>query len=104
MSKDLQRQRQRLESLFEKVHDIDDLELQAEWAKYLCVRTSELIEEAVRLVLEDYSEERSETRVSNYVSKELEYFSNPKTEKLSPCSAVLTAVGDRCWKRRWRVI
>ena len=93
MSKDLERQRQRLESLFENVHDIDDLELQAEWAKYLCVRTSGLIEEAVRLVLEDYSEERSETRVSNYVSKELEYFSNPKTGKI----VALLRSFDRDW-------
>ena len=93
MSKDLQRQRQRLETLFEKVSDMDDLELQAEWAKYLCVRTSGLIEEAVRIVLEDYSEDRSETRVSNYVSKELEYFSNPKTGKI----VSLLGSFDRTW-------
>lgn len=93
MSKDLQRQRQRLESLFEKISDIEDFELKAEWAKYLCVRTSGLIEEAVRIVLEDYSEERSEARVSNYVSKELEYFSNPKTGKI----VALLRNFDRDW-------
>lgn len=78
----IDQQKKKLDDLFRKVETIDDLEMRSEWVQYLCVRTSGFLEEAVRVTLEDYAEEQSHPFVSNYVSSQLRYFSNPKTGRI----------------------
>ncbi len=69
---------QRLDSLFEKVKDISDIELQSHWARYLCVLVSGYLETSVRVIYSEYSEKRANENVAKYVSSRLERFQSPK--------------------------
>lgn len=82
MHPEVYRHKKRLDNLFDKVSKIDDIEMQAEWAKYLCVLTSGYIENSVRIILSDFANDRSHDFVSNYVSNQLRYFNNPKAGKI----------------------
>lgn len=72
------RYRQRLDSLFERVRDIEDLELKSHWARYLCVLVSGYLETSVRAIYNEYASKRADENVSNFVSNGLRRFQNPK--------------------------
>jgi hypothetical protein len=77
------RYRQRLDALFSRVSTIShDLELQAHWARYLCILTSGFIEESVRILLSEYVQKRADSNISRYVNAQLEGFQNPKAGKI----------------------
>jgi hypothetical protein len=82
MNKEVHRHKRRLDALFKKVENIDDIEMRAEWAKYLCVLTSGYIEQSVRTILSDFADDRAHDFVSNYVSRQLDYFNNPKAGRI----------------------
>jgi len=82
MNIEVHRHKRRLDVLFDKVEDIDDIEMKAEWAKYLCVLTSGYIEQSVRTILSDFADDRSHDVVSSYVSSQLDYFNNPKAGRI----------------------
>jgi hypothetical protein len=72
------RYQQRLDSLFEKVKDISDIELQSHWARYLCILVSGYLETSVRAIYNEYSRKRTDENVANYVSSRLKGFQSPK--------------------------
>lgn len=75
--------KQKLDSLFEKAKGFsDNPELQAEWAKYLCVRVSGLIEVAIQSILAKYVEEKAHPNIQRYVENDLDNFQNPNTDKI----------------------
>ncbi len=59
-----------------------DDELKAQMAQFLCVLSSGLIEEAVRLTLSSFATARSSPEVASYVTTHLAEFQNPKFEKI----------------------
>ena len=77
MLRELSTQRQRLDELFEKARQIQDLELQAHWSRYLCVLVSGYIENSVRLLLFEYAKKRAQPIVASYVLNRIEQFQNP---------------------------
>jgi hypothetical protein len=77
------RYRQRLDALFGRVSALShDLELQAHWARYLCILASGFVEESVRILLSDYVQKRADTTISRYVNAQLDGFQNPKAGKI----------------------
>ena len=83
MNRDILAYRRRLDHLFQKkVLPQDDFELQAEWAKYLCVLTSGFIEVSLRALCIEYAKKRSDVRVLSFVESHIKEFQNPKTEKI----------------------
>jgi len=65
------RHKSRLDDLFNSVGRVDDLEMQAQWARYLCVLVSGFIEESIRTLLNQYTVSRSSPEIANYVEKKL---------------------------------
>jgi HEPN superfamily RiboL-PSP-like protein len=63
--------RLRLNRLFEKAVGIEDEEMQAEFARYLCVLCSGFLETAIAEVLSAYARNNAGRRVSSYVSSEV---------------------------------
>ncbi|MGA1982615.1 MAG: HEPN domain-containing protein [Acidobacteriaceae bacterium] len=59
-----------------------DDELKAQMAQFLCVLSSGLLEEAVRLTLSGFAKTRSSPEVASYVTANLEQFQNPRFEKI----------------------
>jgi hypothetical protein len=80
---DLVRQKQRLDSLFDKVKTLDaDVELQSHWSRYLCVLVSGFIENSVKIVLSSYAEKHADKRISNFVERDLQDLQNAKMGKI----------------------
>lgn len=74
--------KQRLDSLFAKVGELDDMEMQAHWARYLCVLASGYVETSVRTVLTHYARDKAAPYVVNYVESRLARFQNAKMQKI----------------------
>lgn len=74
---------QRIDYLFERADFFQsDLRMLSEWAGYLCVLVSGLIEESVRTILLDYVQVRAEPPIQRYFEIELKYFQNAKYGKI----------------------
>ena len=70
-------EKQRLDSLFDRVSKLPvDEEFHAHWSRYLCVLISGFIENAMRILLTEYSKNKSHPNVSNYVSKQIKGITN----------------------------
>ena len=71
-----------------------DVELQAQLARFLCVLSSGLIEQATVLLLDAYARRRSGTQVASYVSSQLSRLQNTKFDD------ILTLLGrfDSTWR------
>lgn len=75
--------KQRLDYLFEQVSTLNsEPELQAHWARYLCVLISGLIETALHAIYGKYAVQRSHSNVANYVSSRLERITNPNVDDI----------------------
>lgn len=74
----------KIDNLFKKYNDIDvnDHKLKEHWARYLCIIVSGLLENAVRIHYSDFAKDKSHPYISNFTSKNLEGFQNPKAEKI----------------------
>ncbi len=91
--------KERLDSLFTKTANFsDDLELQAHWAKYLCILVSGFIESSIRGIFYNYAKSKSNISVSKFVENNLKLFYNPKMEKILH----LTSKFNLEWERELR--
>lgn len=59
-----------------------DIELQADFAKYLCVLTSGYLESALCALLLGYAQARCAPEVASFIEKQLGPWTNPKAEKI----------------------
>lgn len=78
------RYKQRLDHLFSQIQTAagDDLELQAHWARYLCVLVSGFLETAVREIFSNYAKNKARREIASFVESQLRGFQNPKMEKI----------------------
>lgn len=94
--REVQRQRDRLNSAFERIESIDEdaLEARADFAKYLCVRVSGFLETSISRILMEYAGVQAGPKVARYISRDLERFQNAKKDK------ILTLFGqfDDAWR------
>lgn len=72
----------RLDALFDKVEGLEDLELQAHWARYLCVLASGYVETSVRAILIDYARDKASPPLRNYIESRLARFQNAKMRRI----------------------
>ena len=74
---------QRLGTLLKYSPSSDDLdELQAHWARYLCVLVSGYLEVAVRATLRDFAARQVSPNVERFVDQQLNRFNNPKFARI----------------------
>ncbi len=93
------RYRQRLDGLFKRIAAFgEDLELQAHWARYLCVLASGFLETSVRSIYGQYARTKSAPNVANYVEGQLKQFQSPKMENILE----LTRSFSPSWEERLR--
>ena len=93
MNQEVWRYRQRLDGLFERTGEIADLELQAHWARYLCVLTSGFLEVSVRVLFSQYARGASAPAVAKFVEERLKDFQSAKMNSI--CS--LTRQFNAAW-------
>lgn len=83
-NQELTRQLQRLNSLIERTTGAStgDIELQAHWAKYLCVLCAGFLENALTEIYTEYAGVSANKAVAGYVARQLEHIQNPNSQKL----------------------
>lgn len=80
---EVSRLKKRLDSTFARVPSaLADIELQSDFARYLCVLVSGFFENAIIALVLDFAQRRSAPEVATFVERELEYWTNPNTEKI----------------------
>ena len=80
---EISRRKQALDHLYSQISRLkEDPELQAHWARYLCVLTSGFMEQSIRVIFADYARRQAGPHVGNYVSDQLRAFQNAKMEKI----------------------
>jgi len=72
----------RLEATLDRAKPVTPIEVQADYAKYVCVLVSGLIEKAAYLCLLDCAQRTSSPRIQRYVESNLSWFQNAKASKL----------------------
>lgn len=82
LNRELIRQLQRLQDLIKKTNEAcgGNLELQAQWAKYICVLTSGLLENAIKEVYMEFAQRQVTQPIANFVASKLSPIRNPKAQ------------------------
>lgn len=81
---EISRLRNRLDATFRRMPSADtDVEVQADFAKYLCVLVSGFFENAIVALALDFVERRSAPEVTAYMERHLDHWTNPNTEKIT---------------------
>lgn len=95
-NQEVARQIQRLRSLIEKAREAsnDDFDLQAHWARYLCVLVSGLVENGLKEIYSEFIKNKAAKPVADYAIFYLSKLQNPKGER------VMELVGS--FKKEWR--
>lgn len=95
-SRSLLSQKQRLEWLIGEASNFqgDQLELQAHWARYLCVLVAGFLENSLSEVYSRYAKTCANAQVSNYVEAVLGKIQNPKSGKFLDTARAF----DRSWE------
>jgi hypothetical protein len=89
-------QRQKLDNLFEEIASFHgDPELEAHWAKYLCVLVSGFIETSVRSIYAAYARDKAAPYVTNFVESQLKNYSNLKMERILELSRYFSPEWER---------
>jgi hypothetical protein len=102
-NRELVRYSQRLNSLFDKAKQLtDDLELQAHWARYLCVLVCGFLETAVRTIYGEYARTRADTNISNYVAKSLNRFRSPSMGNIVKMTTLFNKEWGDCLEQNTR--
>ena len=92
---EVRRQRQRLDFAFGRYQAVgDDLEVKADFARYLCVLLCGYLETAIRELVSEHCRLRSERTVASHASAQLSRFQNPNTRRI----AALVAAFDLNWQ------
>lgn len=92
---EVSRLRKRLDATFGRIPSAsDDLEVQADYAKYLCVLVSGFFENAIVALILHYVEQRSAPEVTAFIERQLDRWTNPNSEKI----ATLFAAFNTEWR------
>jgi hypothetical protein len=80
---EVSRLKRRLDATFSRIPQASaDIEVQADYAKYLCVLVSGFLENAIVALALDFAEQRSSPEVAAFVERQLQYWTNPNTDKI----------------------
>lgn len=95
-NQEIAKQLQRLHNLIQKSNEVTDsnIELQAHWAKYLCILSAGLIENALKEIYMEFAQTKVSKPVANFVSSNLSPIRNPKTQKFLDIAAAFNPI----WK------
>lgn len=81
---EVSRLRTRLDATFGRIPSSStDLEVQADYAKYLCVLVSGFFENAIVALVLHYAQQRSAPEIAAFVERQLDRWTNPNAEKIT---------------------
>ena len=93
----LQSLRARLNSLYTVAGKQQDIVVQSQLARYLCILTLGLVEQSMQTFGSQYAEHHSRVEVSAYVSQAVSYVQNPNFERVRQFCAAF----DDKWREQF---
>jgi hypothetical protein len=92
-SRELTRQLQALNNLIGRTREAcgDDLELQAEWARYLCVLSAGFLENAIKEIYLDFARRKVNEPVAKYISSTISPIRSPKSSRFLEIAAAFSS-------------
>jgi len=94
---EVSRLKRRLDATFERAPPpTAEIELQSDFARYLCVLVSGFLENAIVALVLDFAQRRSSTEIAAFVERELGYWTSPNSEKI--CSLLGSFSPD--WRKQ----
>ncbi len=96
-------QNQKIFSEIQKINDLvsktfaacgSNIELQSHWAKYICILTAGLMENAIKEVYISYASSQVSTPIAKYISSKLSTIRNPKQQVFLDTAAAF----NETWK------
>jgi hypothetical protein len=99
-NRELTRQIQIIQSLFKRTKHAcgNDIEMQAHWAKYLCVLCAGFLENALIEVYSEFCNKAASEAVANFAGRSLQKIQNPKTSRFIEISAYF----NNSWSEKLR--
>ena len=96
-NREIARQLQRLKDLIKRTTDAcgDNPEAQSDWAKYICVLSAGLIENALKEIYIEYAYRTVSEPVARFASSHISPIRNPKTDKFIEIAAA--------FKEEWKI-
>lgn len=79
---EIHREKQQLIYVFQLVKNINDIETQSHWARYLCILVSGFLENSIKYLITDYSLNTSNEKVAKYVQSTTKNITNLNHEKI----------------------
>ncbi|MCA1565536.1 MAG: hypothetical protein LC803_07845 [Acidobacteria bacterium] len=88
-NREIARQFQRLHDLVKKSDEATagTIELQSHWAKYLCILSAGLLENAIKEIYIEYAQNQVSRPIANFISTLLSPTRNPKSQKFLEIAA-----------------
>lgn len=95
-NREIAKQLQRLNDLIKKTDEAcaGNLELQAEWSKYLCILSAGLIENALKAIYTEFAQKKVSKPIANYVSSTISPIRNPKTQRFLDIAAAFNPMWE----------
>lgn len=81
----------KLDNLFTLAESIDDDEVKGHFAKYLCIRTSGLVEVFFKTQIEDYATGKSPKPIVSFVNHKFKTFTNITPKKINDLLEIFSA-------------
>jgi hypothetical protein len=75
-------EKQKLDALIALISQINNDEMKAHWARYLCVLISGFIENSIKLLLREHTGRRAQQDVSSFVNNKLSRITNLNETKI----------------------
>jgi len=88
-NREIARQLQRLHDLVQKSGEATAgaIELQSQWAKYICVLSAGLLENAIKEIYIEYAQNQVSRPIANFISTLLSPIRNPKSQRFLEIAA-----------------
>jgi len=88
-NQEIHKQLQKLNDLIQRTQSAchNDFELQSHWAKYICILSAGLLENALKELYSDYAKKQVSQPVANFVSSNLSHIRSPKMQKFLEIAA-----------------
>lgn len=93
----IHREKQKLDNLFVNIKDVEEMEMKAHWAKYLCVLTSGYIENSIRHIISDYASNKAAPPLANFIQRKIKRVTNLKHKNIIS----LMEEFDENWKNKY---
>lgn len=92
----------RVDKLIEKSESLRDDEDKSEWAKYLCILISGILEVSIKELTRNFTDKKANPKIKNFVEYKIKDITNCRISKISTILASFDNKNDKSWKELFK--